>query len=93
MNRQAQIEADAKETINKLSNLVNGFNDQEVSEALSECVMREHRTLQQSMMRFFAHQIKVWSETEHYDLRNEGTIMLCKKIMKEVGEDSFLPYV
>lgn len=93
MNRQAQIEADAKETISKLSSMVNGFNDTEVCKALSECVMREHRTLQQSIMRFFMHQIKVWSETDFVDLRNQATVDLSKKIMEQVEDNSFLPFI
>lgn len=73
--------------------MVNGFNAKEFEKAFSDCIMREHRTLQQSMMRCFMHQIKVWSETDFYDLRNEATVMLCKKIMEAVKDDEFLPFI
>lgn len=92
MSRQTQIKADAKEMVEKFSRIVNCFNDTEVAEVISDCIMKEHRTLQQAMMRVFMHQIKVWSETPFYDLRNEDTIKLSKKIMKNIDKEMFLPY-
>ena len=46
-------------------------------------VMREHRTLQQGVMRGIYRLILAWAdmgEKNWYDLRNEATIQFCQKI-------------
>jgi hypothetical protein len=48
-----------------------------------DAVTREHRTIQQSIMRLFTECIYRWSETD-YDMRNEETVRLCKRIVKEM---------
>jgi len=47
-------------------------------------VMREHRTLQQSMFALFLRTIEEWSQQEEWqhDLRNEFAVEKSKEIMK-----------
>lgn len=54
---------------------------------------RLHRTLQQSVMRMFWMSIEKWAAQTNFDLRNEGTVNLCKKIVKECGDNAHLPHV
>jgi hypothetical protein len=56
-------------------------------------LMSRHRTLQQSTMRLFMACIKEWSEEKNFDLRNEATVVLAKKIMDAVGNCDGLPSV
>jgi hypothetical protein len=93
MDRQQQIQEDAKEVVTKLERLVNCFDDEAVAKAFVESMRSTHLTLQQSMMRVFMAQIKAWSETSWVDLRNQATVDLCKEIMEKVGNDSFLPFI
>ena len=93
MDRQQQIKEDAHEVVTKLERLVNCFDDSAVAEAFVESMRTTHLTLQQSVMRVFMAQIKAWSETSWVDLRNQATVDLCKKIMEQVGDDAFLPFI
>ena len=67
-------------------------------ELFAACVTSEHRTLQQGMMRLFTACIEKWAEQAdkgQYDLRNEATVKLCKKIVEATGDkyDRGLPLV
>jgi len=86
-------ERKAQELAKELSSYFNTFNTEERFEKLSQCLLNEHRTLQQTTMKFFIHMMKTWSETEFYDGRNQATIELSKKIVKEMKDDLYLPMV
>jgi len=79
-----------KDAVNNLSNFVNKFGAPD--KKFAQEVMNEHRTLQQSMMRLFLATIEEWSKQTQYDLRNEDTIRISKKIMS-VMEDEGLRFV
>jgi len=81
---------DTQEVVNYLSHFVNNFNCP--VEEVTNLIMMEHRTLQQNLMRLIMKLIEKWSQQEYYDLRNEGTIKLCKRIMEAVKDDIYLPY-
>ncbi len=85
MMRKALEESDlgmeeAKKIVEQLSSYVNNMGHN--PEAFAEYVMREHRTLQQQMFRLMLVSIKKWAETKEgwYDLRNEDTVRICKKL-------------
>ena len=65
-----------------LSNFVNNMSHDK--DGFAENVMREHRTLQQSMFALFLRTIEEWSKQEEWqrDLRNEFTVEKSKEIMK-----------
>jgi hypothetical protein len=58
---------------------------------------RDHRTLQQSVLRIALKLIQVgaWMESEgDYDGRNEASVKLCKKIVDQFGDDmESIPYI
>jgi len=83
-----------EELVGALSKFVNCFNDKEHLEKVAELVMREHRTLQQSIFRLFLRCIRRWAETpeSRYDLRNEATVKACRKIAT-LTEDTGLPLI
>lgn len=81
----------AGEAVQNLTNFVNKYTCPE--KVFARLMMNEHRTLQQSTMRLFMATIEEWSKQEHYDLRNEQTIKICKKIMEALGDERHLPLI
>jgi hypothetical protein len=77
-----------EEVVQTLSDFVNSFNCE--YEDFAKEVMGEHRTLQQNIMRLFIATIQEWAKQENFDLRNEDTVKLCKRIIKEFGDDGSL---
>ena len=81
-----------KELADKLSRFVNGGTQEDI-QALADAVLRDHRTLQQQTFGFFLVCIKKWAclEKNWYDLRNEWTVQVCKKIVDQVDEVQYRP--
>jgi len=67
-------------TVKVLSDFVNIMGHDR--DGFAEKIMREHRTLQQSMFSLFLRTIEEWSKQEHCDLRNEFTVEKSKEIMR-----------
>lgn len=65
----------------QLSSYANGMSKNPAG--FVDAVTGDHRTLQQSMMRLFVECIYRWSE-EDYDMRNEETVRLSKRIRTEM---------
>ena len=89
-----QEEQMAKEAHEILSRFVNNFGCP--AEEFVGCVMRDHRTLQQSMFRLFLGCIKEWAkkaEDGEYDLRNELTCKLAQKIVARFDDEMSLPFI
>ena len=64
------------------------------SEEFAEEVTNDHPTLQQTAFRTMLACIEKWSKKKYFDLRNEGTVKACKKIVEALGEDGvYLPFV
>ena len=83
----------AEEAQGSLSRFANSYISSE--EAFVDCVMRDHRTLQQGMFRLFVACIREWAKAYdegRYDLRNEQTCKLCKRIVEKT-DDLYLPFV
>ena len=90
LNRREQEARDSAERI--LSDLNNmGFDRNHFADA----VVHEHRTLQQSLFRLFMDVVERWAEMdtrELYDLRNEHTVRMSKKIL-EIDGITAVPYI
>lgn len=82
-----------KELAQAVGDFVNGCSRKDMEEFASELTERVHRTLQQKAMGLFMACIKKWATRTSFDLRNEATVKLCRRIDEAVGKDSFLPYV
>ena len=96
MSFQDKEKAEAKELAGKLSSLLNGGSNS-TSEAFVEALLNDHRTLQQC----FARMVVLWihkqaerCKDDCFDLRNEGTVKMCKRLDEVIeGEDHYLPFV
>jgi hypothetical protein len=82
-------------TPNELAHAVSKFINVSSSDhdEFAECVMRDHRTLQQATFGLFLRTIEEWSKQEHFDLRNEYTVQKSKEIMKLLGGCSSTPFI
>lgn len=74
-----------------LSNFVNSYS--RGAKEFADCLDKEHRTLQQSMMGVFAACIRKWAEMKYYDLRNEDTVKFCKKLVEQFGDEMYFRYI
>jgi len=85
---------EAEEIVRKLSNFVNTMSRN--PEHFVNAVMREHRTLQQSMFGVFMACVSQWavlSDEGQYDLRNEATVKMSKKIMSALDGECYVPLI
>lgn len=93
--RQEEIDnaelVSTKTALDGITRFVNNYGHSD--ELFAKLLMREHRTLQQSVMRLFMVCIEEWSKQEHCDLRNEATIALSRKILSLLEEDRCLPFL
>jgi len=78
-----------KETENFLNCICNNKEEDEFIELMSHT----HRTLQQSYTKFVLKWIKKEAEQEYFDGRNERSVMKCRKIMKAIDNEIFLPLI
>ena len=70
----------ARAVVQSFSDWVNGMGHN--NQAFVQAVMQEHRTLQQSMFEVMLACIDAWAKTEHYDARNEFTVIKCREIIQ-----------
>ena len=89
--RDREDEERAREALQNLTKFVNKLSYPK--KVFAKLMMQEHRTLQQCTMSLIMATIEEWSKQEHWDLRNEQTIKLCKKIMEAVGDEKHLPFI
>lgn len=84
---------DAELMVVRLSEFVNNYGCD--VKGFANAIMREHRTLQQSMFRLFIKTISEWAKLSElqYDLRNEYTVQSSKKIMKVLEGFGTVPFV
>lgn len=86
--------ATPKEVAESLGELTNWGGAQEEQE-FAAAIMREHRTLQQKIMRLFLATCKNWAAADKpgwYDARNEDTIKAAVKIV-ETTKDCYFPHI
>ena len=87
----------AFETVDKLGRFVNVMGDSERVNLLIEAMANDHRTLQQGFTRLaLAWLVHLAGLKEgHYDLRNEASVKLAKKLLEgvDVKFDLFLPLI
>ena len=80
---------EGKEMAREFLKFINNMGCDEEGFAFS--LANDHRTLQQSAMRVFMLFVKEMAATEHWDLRNEASVMLARKIM--ALDDTHLPFI
>lgn len=85
--------AAGQEMAEQLAQFVNTFNTVRM-EACAQAMVHQHRTLQQSMTRMFLRFMELQAQEDDYDLRNQASIRLARKIVKLVeDEQACLPMV
>lgn len=88
-----------KNVASELSSVLNSMTyEEEVIKGFVEGITLQHRTLQQSSMRAILVLISEWAkmeENKRYDLRNEATVKMCKKIKDFLDKEdlTYLPFV
>jgi hypothetical protein len=85
-----------KDMAEALSNFANGCSRKDIEEFAEHLTTRVHRTLQQKCMGLFIACVERWAEDKYgHDMRNEATVVLCKKIVAGTGDkyDRILPYI
>ena len=70
----------AKEAANALSDFANIISSD--TDEFAEHIMNQHRTIQQSIFGIIQKLIVTWAKEEHYDARNEHTIMACRNLLE-----------
>ena len=71
-----------KDAVKAMSNYVNSFNVN--YDEFAKQMSYEHRTLQQNFTRLCIAWLKQLSETEYYDLRNEGSVKFAQSIQDKL---------
>ena len=78
-----------------LMSYVNAFHLSDEKEFINGCVY-EHRTLQQNLFRMIYKMIQEWAKMSidgRFDLRNEGTVNACRKIVTILDREIALPFI
>ena len=75
----------------EFSNFVNSYSRKPKEVAVSKMI-RDHRTCQQGMMRFFMQFVEAMATNGH-DLRNEASVELAKAIMEIDSRKRILPNI
>lgn len=88
---QYAVDPETKDLAKDLSRAVNMF-DPKPARDLAELVSRDHRTLQQNVMRDFVMPLlRLWAEDAgegRYDARNEGTVKAAELMVAAFDESS-----
>lgn len=86
----------SKELVNDLSSFVN-FSDDDDLHDFAEQMTRDHRTLVQKKMKlvlYFIEELAKLHDSNYYDLRNEASCKLAKKIVETFDKyDRMLPHI
>lgn len=79
-----------------LSDYVNNYNvcGRDAPTAFALALMRQHRTLQQSMIRYFVRILLAYGDSvgDWHDLRNQGAADFCKRLIALVETKQITPY-
>jgi hypothetical protein len=82
---------EAHELAQAISRYLNVMGDDRLGNLIVE-LGRDHRTLQQKFTRVCMLWMEHLSKQENYDLRNEASVMLARRIMDLPARDRALPY-
>lgn len=81
--REQTWEKEGADFAELFSRFVNSSTDEPRKEAI-KVMLRDHRTLQQGMMRFFLDFVGAMAMSDH-DLRNEASVLLAQEITLIAG--------
>ena len=79
------------EAVEKFLNHMCNDEDRKMFVEYVTCNM--HRTLQQQFMSLLWDCIKAFSKQEHYDLRNEDTVLFCRKVFSAFKDYGYFRFI
>ena len=80
-----------QELAKTMSGFVNSFSPD--SKGFIETVMREHKTLQQSVIRLCFDLIRAMAKQDYVDGRNAASVAACQDIVNTCGDRMNLPFI
>lgn len=86
-------ELTGQEAARLMADFVNPMGDLEYQAFAEEMAHRTHRTLQQSFMRLMWKVMREFAKAKSHDLRNEGTVKLCREVTAKYEDWPPLPTV
>jgi hypothetical protein len=92
MRRTKMKDESLQEMVQQTAKLVNnmGFDYTEGSEIIAKALIKEHRTLQQSIIRLLAGSIAKYAELSFHDPRNESAVEWAKKVAEI---ENYFPHI
>ncbi len=99
MKTQHGRDLTGEEMAEMLEEFANGASSKDMAAFTEKVTDGIHRTLQQKCMRLFVACIEAWASRAErpglYDMRNEATVKLCKKMVDATGDkyDRHLPTI
>ncbi len=82
----------AKDVAEILTQYINNVCIEQLSKELVDQMANIHPTLQQNFTRVCVDWFKDLSEKKYFDLRNEASVQLAKRLRKEL-DNTYLPHV
>ena len=92
-NREDSAVNNADEVAKHISDFLNCMVDKPRIDALVERMACQHRTLQQTFMKFVVQWITHNAHTNFYDGRNEASVNLCKELWKTIADSKMGGYL
>ncbi len=80
MDRQKEPSVRTTDLVKQLSRFVNSYNKED-QEDFVQLILRDHPTLQQSMIRLMLMTIEAMAEKQHVDGRNEASKLTCQQVV------------
>ena len=83
---------DGKDIAAEMSRFVNCCGSEHI-QAFVDAMGLDHPTLQQSFSRLCVVWFRLLAKTEHFDLRNEASVKLARRIVGELEDSLALPMI
>jgi hypothetical protein len=95
MKRERETAQKIEQSIDTLTDMVNVMGAEEkVGEYIAQCIMNQHRTLQQSLWKALFTAVTAYGDKAHTDLRNEQSKAVCRKLSRVMEDgDCYLPFI
>ena len=87
----ANRKSDSEDIVERLSDFVNWAKESDM-DICGQHLLRQHKTLQQGIIRFSIAMIEAMAENEKIDARNYSARDFCKEVVSKI-EDRWLPVI
>ena len=87
---EIRADKDAREAAKNLMRFINGnTTDKTAIASFTDEIMRDHRTLQQGLMRYIFALLKAWAKAKKdgwFDLRSEDTVNFAESVAEQLDD-------